>query len=342
MSSEIADRVAAKPKGHLGLLLKIGMTLLILGLITWQLNIGLLIKTLSTISVVAVIAALFVAFTQAFLSAQRLVLVVARFGARFKLSESSRVTLEGMFFSQTFISFLGGDALRIWRIRRLGLPLTEATSTIVLDRLIGILVNHVLLLVSLPWLLTSITDNVVRLVLVFLALSGMGGFGLIILIAALRGRGGLLHRLRAKIPFRPLATLLVEASSVGRHFFMQYRQLVGVLAVSAVIAVANMAIFAIILLGMGLDVRLAFGCALLVPAVMEIAMLPISIAGWGVREGAAVVAFGTLGLPSHLALGASFAFGLIVLAVSLVGGVLWLADRRKMSEISMIEGRPAS
>ncbi len=135
---------------------------------------------------------------------------------------------------------------------------------------------------------------------------------------------------------------MVEASSIGRHFFVQHRQLGGVLAVSVLVATANMAIFVVILLGMGVDMRLALGCALLVPAVLEIAMLPISIAGWGVREGAAVVAFGTLGLPSHLALGASFAFGLIVLAVSLVGGVLWLSDRRKLSEISMIEGRPAS
>ena len=92
--------------------------------------------------------------------------------------------------------------------------------------------------------------------------------------------------------------------------------------------------FAVVLIGMGVDAKLAFGCALLVPAVMEIAMLPISIAGWGVREGASIVAFGTLGLPPHNALGASVAFGLIVAAVSLIGGILWAGDRRKMSEIS--------
>ena len=147
----------------------------------------------------------------------------------------------------------------------------------------------------------------------------------------------MLHRLRARMPIRPLATLLVEASSVGRHFLMQYRQLAAILLVSGLIASANMIIFAVILLGMGVNPPLAVSCALLVPAVMEVAMLPISIAGWGVREGAAVVAFGTLGLPSHLALGASFAFGLVVAAISLVGGALWLGDRRKMSEISIVQ-----
>jgi uncharacterized membrane protein YbhN (UPF0104 family) len=157
---------------------------------------------------------------------------------------------------------------------------------------------------------------------------------MILLIAYLRGRNGMLHWLRARIPIKPLATLLVEASSVGRHFFDQYSQLVRVLLVSGFIAVANAIMFAVVLIGMGVDAKLAFGCALLVPAVMEIAMLPISIAGWGVREGASIVAFGTLGLPPHNALGASVAFGLIVAAVSLIGGILWAGDRRKMSEIS--------
>jgi uncharacterized membrane protein YbhN (UPF0104 family) len=307
---------------------------LILAIIAWQLDWRTVIQSLSSISAFAIGAAFLAALCQAGLAALRFVMVVARFGAKFRLAGSIRVTLEGMFFSQTFLSFLGGDALRIWRIKRLGLPLTEATSAVVFDRLTGIVVNHVLLLASLPWLLAVITDGPVRLILVFLALTGVGGFGMILLIAYLRGRNGMLHWLRARIPIKPLATLLVEASSVGRHFFDQYSQLVRVLLVSGFIAVANAIMFAVVLIGMGVDAKLAFGCALLVPAVMEIAMLPISIAGWGVREGASIVAFGTLGLPPHNALGASVAFGLIVAAVSLIGGILWAGDRRKMSEIS--------
>jgi hypothetical protein len=40
-----------------------------------------------------------------------------------------------MFFSQTFISFLG--RLGVWRIRQLGLALPKASFAVVLDRLIG-------------------------------------------------------------------------------------------------------------------------------------------------------------------------------------------------------------
>jgi glycosyltransferase 2 family protein len=108
-----------------------------------------------------------------------------------------------------------------------------------------------------------------------------------------------------------------------------------ILVLSSVITLANMFIFAIALVGMGVAFPLAAGCALLVPAVVEITMLPISLAGWGVREGAAVVAFGALGLPADQALGASIAFGLTLAAVSMLGGILWLVDRRQMAQISM-------
>jgi glycosyltransferase 2 family protein len=161
-----------------------------------------------------------------------------------------------------------------------------------------------------------------------------------LLLAAMRGRGGFLHRLRMKLPSRRLAVLIVEASSVGRHFMTQHRHLVSVALVSCLIVVANMTVFGIILLGMGVETSVALGCALLVPAVLEIAMLPIAISGWGLREGAAVIAFGTLGLPANQALGCSLAFGLLNVAVGLVGGALWLADRREMTALSINSDHP--
>ena len=325
----------------IGLALKLGVPALILGVFAWQLDFRLVLRTLSTISPLAVMAAILLLLLQTLAAAQRLVMVVARFGAQFRLRDSFRVTLEGMFFSQTFISFLGGDALRIWRIRRLGLPLVEATSAVLLDRLIGVLVNHLFLLASLPWLLMVVTESSVKIALGVLGVSGVAGFALILALGLLRGRGGYLHRLRSYLPSRRLAILLVEASTVGRHLLTQHAQLARVIFVSTLLALANMFVFAILLCGMGIRPSLAVGCALLVPAVLEIAMLPISIAGWGLREGAAIVAFGAMGLPAHQALGASVAFGLVGAAVSLLGGVLWLADRRRMAQFSIAGIAPA-
>lgn len=315
--------------------LKLGITGLILTWFVWQLDLRSTAHALSTISPYAIFAAIGVVLAMSLAAAARLVIVVARFGPRFGLGDSYRVTLESMFFSQTFISFLGGDALRIWRIRRLGLPLARATSAVLLDRLIGTLVNHAFLLATLPWFLSTGAASSVKIVLVILAAGGVAGLALVVWLAYTRGRGAMLSLLPARMRASAIIAFIDEASTVGHDLLTSYRRFTWICLLSVFITVTNMLVFALILSGMGVALPLALGCALLVPAIVEITMLPISLAGWGLREGAAVVAFGALGLPADQALGASIAFGLTVAAVSMLGGVLWLVDRRQMTQTSM-------
>jgi hypothetical protein len=190
------------------------------------------------------------------------------------------------------------------------------------------------LLAALPWLLTSEASRAVKVIVIVLAAVGVAAFALILLLGYLRGRLGILDRLPARMRTRFIRAIIAEVSTVGDNFLASRRWLAWIFVLSASITVANMLMFAAILGGMGVALPLAASCALLVPAVIEITMLPISLAGWGLREGAAVVAFGALGLPPGQALAASIAFGLIVAAVSMLGGVLWLVDRHQMSQVS--------
>src|SRR5262245_42596648 len=168
--------------------LKIGITALILALFVRQLDLRSIAHTLSTISPYAIFAAVIAVLAVSLAAATRLTLVVAGFGRRFELGDSYRITLESMFFSQTFISFLGGDALRIWRIRRLGLPLAKATSAVLLDRVIGMLVNHAFLLATLPWFLSSDASDAVKIILTLLAAAGVAGFVLLMALGSGWGR----------------------------------------------------------------------------------------------------------------------------------------------------------
>jgi len=129
---------------------------------------------------------------------------------------------------------------------------------------------------------------------------------------------------------------------VGRQFLYPEGRLLSAALVSLIIALINSLIFFALLLGWGVAPLAAFGCALLVPAVLEIAMLPISIAGWGVREGVAIIGFSGFGVPSNIALGSSIVFASITLAVGLTGGLLWLVDRRQFATLSTIETQVAT
>ena len=79
---------------------------------------------------------------------------------------------------------------------------------------------------------------------------------------------------------------------------------------------------------MGLDLEVTFlDCLVLVPPVLLIMTIPISIGGWGVREGAMVALFGLIGVPGHGALALSVMFGLVGIAVAVPGGIVWLISR---------------
>jgi hypothetical protein len=81
--------------------------------------------------------------------------------------------------------------------------------------------------------------------------------------------------------------------------------------------------------GLGLDVY----CSV-VPIIMIISALPIAPAGWGVGEVAFVHFFGTAGLTDVDSTALSFTYRLTAMLVSLLGGVFFVLDRRRVLEAS--------
>ena len=68
---------------------------------------------------------------------------------------------------------------------------------------------------------------------------------------------------------------------------------------------------------------------LLVPPIMLITMMPISIAGWGVREATMMVAFGYAGLVQADGTMVSLLFGMVSFIIGCVGGVVWIFSAEK-------------
>ena len=89
------------------------------------------------------------------------------------------------------------------------------------------------------------------------------------------------------------------------------------------------------------DAIFQFKDALLVlPPVLLIASVPLSIAGWGVRETAFVVAFSYVGLSETDGLVVSVLFGATFLVVGLIGGLTWLLSSEAVSLKAMKSEHP--
>jgi len=86
----------------------------------------------------------------------------------------------------------------------------------------------------------------------------------------------------------------------------------------------------VFLLGFSIGLEITwFDCMVLMPPVLLMMTLPISIAGWGVREQAMVAAFALVNVPGEGALALSIMFGLVGLVSGLPGGIVWLVSSDK-------------
>jgi uncharacterized membrane protein YbhN (UPF0104 family) len=122
---------------------------------------------------------------------------------------------------------------------------------------------------------------------------------------------------------------LVALSHASRRAFATPAILFPVTILSVVGHLISVVVF--YMLAESLELGVTFlDCLVMVPSVLLLATVPVSGAGWGVREGAMVAAFGLLGVPAGGAAAASVLFGLGMAITALPGGLLWFmnADRR--------------
>jgi hypothetical protein len=68
-----------------------------------------------------------------------------------------------------------------------------------------------------------------------------------------------------------------------------------------------------------------------VPLALVLSFIPVSIAGWGVREGAMVGLFSLIGADKTAVLMMSLLYGIMLIVVSLPGLVVFLQGRRRKS-----------
>lgn len=268
------------------------------------------------ISVLAVIATIAMLFLEIVVASVRLRQILAILGPRCRLIQALDVVFIGAFFSQTLISFVGGDAMRIWRIVRANVPVGLAAKGVVFDRVAGFAGLFVLVLLTLPYLLTLVRDHAMRVALVIALTVVLTGFIVFVMFKHLPAA---LRRLK-------LLQWLSELSAVAISMARNKQVFASLLGLSLTIQLLNVVILYVI--AVGLAIQLSFWhCLLLVPPVLFLSMLPVSFAGWGVRESAMIVALGLVGVPAFQSVVLSVFFGLSVLAISLPGALLWFLHR---------------
>ncbi|MDE2378229.1 lysylphosphatidylglycerol synthase transmembrane domain-containing protein [Bradyrhizobium sp.] len=275
-------------------------------------------------------AAIAVTFLQIFIGVLRWREISAECGAPLELGRAMRYNVIGTFFNQTLPSAIGGDAVRLWLVARAGAGWRKATYSIFVDRAIGLIALAVVIVASLPWSFRLITDAHGRSALLLLDLAALaGGIGFLVV--------GALNWPWLKSWW---ATHHVHACAVIANrviFGRTHGPKVAVLSLLVHVLAVVIAWCVIQSIAAPVDFGQIF---LLIPPVMLITMMPISIAGWGLREATMGLAFGFAGLATNEGVNISLLFGAVMFIVGAFGGLVWIFSAEKAAQGSAPIGVP--
>ncbi len=297
----------------LSLLIKVAVSGLLLYFALRSVNIGSVADRLSRIDLRWAGLGLMVLFAQLFILSVRWRQIVFRCGADLALPQAYRFNLIAAFFNQTLPSSVGGDAIRIWLLGKQS-NWRIAAYSVLLDRVIGVVALAALVVVCLPWTLRLVSDPVGRAALLLIGIGFIAAGAVFVGLSWQRlrilQRWSLTRHLAAVATVAaamlrsPRTTSLIFGLSITIHLMTAFAGWCAAHAIDA-------------------EFPLAY-CVFLIPPVILVTVVPISIAGWGVREGAMITAFAYAGLSQSDGLIVSLLFGAGFFVVGIVGGLVWI------------------
>jgi glycosyltransferase 2 family protein len=256
---------------------------------------------------------------QTFLGALRWREISGLCAAPLGANQAFRYNMIGTFFNQTLPSTIGGDAMRLWLVNRTGAGWRAATYSVLVDRAIGLIALALIVVFSLPWSYQLIGDTQGRLALVLVDLAAISaGLGFLLL---------------GRLPWAWLKTWwptrhIHACSLIANRAIFDRRRGPTIMILSFCVHVLTVVIA-------WCTVRAITAPAnfeqvfLLIPPIILITMLPISIAGWGVREATMMIAFGYAGLVQADGTMVSLLFGASSFVVGAIGGLVWILSDEK-------------
>ena len=295
---------------------KIAVSGLLLYFTLAAVNIGAVTNRLGHIDARWVALGLFFLVVQLAALTWRWQLLVARCGADLPFSRLFRLSMIGVFFNQTLPSSAGGDAMRIWLLGKQSTWRIAAYS-VLLDRVIGVVALAILVVLCLPWTLGLVRNPVGRAALLLIG-CGCIAAGMVFLALSWQR----LRFLQHWSPTRHLAA----AAGIAMSLLRSPSSLIAVFSSSIIVHLLTALAAWCAARAVGADLPLLYSLYLVSPVVL-LTVIPISIAGWGVREGAMVVAFGYAGLAQSDGLIVSLLFGFGYLVLGIVGGLVWVLTR---------------
>jgi glycosyltransferase 2 family protein len=285
------------------------LTVLVVGFVIRSIDAGELWQELARFSPYALVPALALTVFQVALSAWRWRYTVERLGLPLAYGVAVREYYLAMFLNQVLPGGVLGDVNRAWRHGSGAGERLSAVHGVAIERLSGQLVLALVVVISVSWLLGSGRVTAVQwngglwlgvgVIAVFLALW----------LALKTGLAAYLQRLRQDL-YQSLLNRTVLPVQIGS---------------SLLVLMSYLGVFLCLAWGAGYieSTESAAIIASLGSILLLSMVVPLTVAGWGIREGAAALLWPMAGLPAEQGVALSVGYGTLVLVSSLPGAAFF-------------------
>ena len=255
------------------------------------------------------------------IQAARWDVIIGQLNINISFIQAWKNILVGFFFNQALPSSSGGDAIRAWEIRHLGIK--KVIISIILDRLFGLFALFLSSIICAVILLISedvnnfMSDSLY--IIIALNLAGVAIISsAIILDKTVKkfGLGWVARKLE-----------LILFSETIRALIQEKARILFILLSSIFMHCLLGASGYLILLSLGADPPFLYFFPYFLLA-LTISTIPLSIGGWGVRETAMISLFYYINLDTEISLVFSVLYGLLMICVGLPGGLVWLLQTK--------------
>lgn len=297
--------------------------------------IGYLVRNLDTRALAAILdeslqhwrwmlAGIFFGYLALHVGLVRWKLILDAQGLRMSWRRCFSIYFIGQFFNAFMFGSTGGDLVRaLYAAKETHHKKTEAVTTVVIDRVIGLIVLYamggVMLAARAPFFLGHWKTHVPALVMLGMIAATAAG-----LVAVFNPQWFSRWPLAERVKRHPKIVGILQRILVSIHL---YRRRTGVLLWTSILSLAIqvVTILQCCCLGRCFQIPLGFVDYLTVlPIIVAVAAIPITPGGLGIREGLAVALFGAMGISSAQSLPLSLLVYFIALGWGLVGGWIFI------------------
>lgn len=288
------------------------------------------INHLKNVSLIPVISAFFILSVNIFVSSLKWKILLRANDMNFSWWELARCYWISTFFGNYLPTSVGGDIVRLMMLNEVG-KTSQVAASIFWERLTGFMM-------LLSWMAFALLMRPLYFkaghILILLWLMVAAGFALFaglllfgnqitdVLKKIIKNRSGIFAKIISKIS---------KFTYAVNQYRDKRREILISLILSAPFYFIGVICNYLVFNAVGSEVSI-MEILYIMPAIYLVSLLPISLNGLGISEGAFVFFFSQAGVSAPVALAAAVIRRILHLMVSLVGGILWLPKRSKVAK----------